>query len=201
MNYLAHLYLADEDPQSIIGNLMGDFVKGPLDHSLLSPPLRQGIRLHRKIDTFTDHHPVFRHSKQRLRPELRRFAGVVIDMLYDHCLAVNWSHYSARSLRRFSDTVYVILKAHHHLFPVRMQRSVNYMLAHDLLFSYREIDGIQRALQGLEGRLRRRVNLRAGAVDLQNNYHGFNADFAAFFPELMAYVAQQKQQRYSHTDI
>ncbi len=191
MNYLAHLYLADNDTESLLGNLMGDFVKGHVDGHL-SPAIQQGIALHRKIDAFTDVHPVFKQSKQRLSPEVRRYGGILVDLFYDHFLARHWDSYAKLPLRHFSQQVYGILLSHYELLPNAMQRSVSYMIRVDLLMSYREITGIDNALRGIGRRLKRANPLASAAKELQRHYPALEADFAAFFPELRCYVARGK---------
>jgi acyl carrier protein phosphodiesterase len=187
LNYLAHLFLADDDPYSRIGSLMGDFAKGSID-AALAPAIRRGIVMHRRIDSFTDAHAIVARSKRRIRPEFRRYAGILVDLYYDHFLALEWSQYSAVPLEDFVQEVYRILRVHLDGFPAPMQRSIAYMTANDLLLSYGEIDGIGRALRGIEGRLKRPRRLRDGVQDLESNYALFAADFAAFFPQLIAYV-------------
>ena len=191
MNYLAHLYLADANPESLIGNLMGDFAKGPIDQHL-SPAIRQGIALHRKIDVFTNVHPLFTRSRQRIRPPFHRYSGILVDIFYDHLLARDWAQYSPLSLVCFSRTVYRILIAHYDNLPPLMRRSVSYIIANDLLLSYREVAGIERALRGIEGRLKRPSRLGEAVAELSDNYASLATDFAAFFPELTAYVFQEK---------
>jgi acyl carrier protein phosphodiesterase len=194
VNYLAHLYLAGDDPQSLVGSLMGDFAKGTIDPAL-PPAIRHGVWLHRRIDSYTDTHPTVMDSKRRIRPEFRRYAGILIDLYYDHYLARNWSNYSDVPLDDFSRTVYRVVDANHHSFPVRMQRSMSYMTGNGLLQSYREIEGIERALSGIETRLKRPSRLREAIVDLEHNYLALADDFAAFFPELIRYVRQLSSRR------
>lgn len=193
MNYLAHLYLAGPQPhpQALVGALMGDFVKGPVPTDY-SHRLQQGIVLHRQIDAYTDAHPQVQRSRQRIRPDWRRYGGILVDMFYDHFLACRWQAYSTRPLPLFAAEVYRILTEHQPLLPERMQRSVTYMRDTDLLVSYRDITGIARALAGIERRLRRPSCLGQAAVELEQHYSGFGDDFAAFFPDLIAFVAQHE---------
>jgi acyl carrier protein phosphodiesterase len=93
-----------------------------LDESL-PLAIRQSIWLHRKIDAFTDAHPVFRASKGRLRPPWRRYAGILVDVFYDHFLARDWALYSSVSLRDFSWSVYRTLHSHHEGLPTPMNRN------------------------------------------------------------------------------
>lgn len=192
MNYLAHCYLADPHPDSLIGNLMGDFAKGPVD-AALAPAIRQGILLHRRVDAFTDSHAVVKRSKRRIEPPFRRYGGILVDLFYDHFLACDWRRYSPLSLPNFSRSVYFTLAARYADLPARMRRSVAYMIAHDLLSSYREIAGVRRALQGVGGRLQRPIHLGDAVRCLQENYQALAADFAQFFPDLIEFTALQKQ--------
>jgi acyl carrier protein phosphodiesterase len=187
MNYLAHLFFAEDDPDSVVGSLMGDFVKGRVPDDL-PPKLRAGILLHRRIDSYTDAHPIFGRSRCRLRPELRRYGGILVDMFYDHFLARDWERYSHVTLGPFSHAVYSILAEYPLPLPPRMQRSVSYMIEHDLLVSYREIGGIGRALQGIERRLKRENRISDGVRDLQDHYDDFRGDFEAFFSQLIGFA-------------
>lgn len=189
MNYLAHLYLSDGDPESLVGSLMGDFVKGRVDPGL-PPAIRWGILVHRRVDSFTDAHPVFRRSKSRVRPAFRRYAGILVDLYYDHFLAWDWSRYSTIPLEDFAETVYGLLEERQHAFPPSMQRSMSFMVANKLLQSYEELKGIERALQGIEGRLKRPSNLREAIVDLEDNHAALADDFSSFFPDLIRFVRE-----------
>lgn len=191
MNYLAHLYLADANPESLIGSMMGDFAKGPVD-SRYAPAIAEGIVVHRKIDAFTDTHPDVITSKRRLRPTFRHYRGLLVDIFYDHFLAHNWTHYSSLSLPSFSRRVYQVFQDHYQSFPAPMQRSVNHMIRKDLLVSYAQTASVAKALQGIETRLRRPYPLRSAMLDLNENYTALTADFKRFFPELMAYVTTLK---------
>ena len=188
MNYLAHCYLAGDAPEALIGNLMGDFIKGRVDDQPLPAGVRAGIVLHRKIDVYTDNHRVFNTSRRRLRPEYRRYGGVLVDVFYDHFLARDWERYSSVSLASFSRRVYRTLARHQSLFPEPMQRSVAHMIGNDLLLSYRELAGVGRALRGIAGRLKRTNRLARAITELESNYGALGEDFAVFFPELVDFV-------------
>jgi acyl carrier protein phosphodiesterase len=194
LNYLAHLYLADADPESQLGSLMGDFVKGRVDESLHSD-LRWGVILHRKVDTFTDAHPVVRRSKERIDPGLRRYAGILIDIFYDHFLAVGWREYSDEALDSFSSGIYRLVRSRHGELPARMQRSMRYMVENRLLESYRKIDGVSRALAGIDTRLKRPAGLTRSVDDLERNYNALRGDFSEFFPLLIDHVSGLNAER------
>ncbi len=187
MNYLAHLYLAGDEPDSVLGSLMGDFVKGRVDPARPST-VRHAIMQHRRVDSFTDAHPLVKRSKQRIRPEFRRYAGILIDVFYDHFLASEWQRYAEVPLDEFAEQVYQQVKRHLEELPPRMQLSMRYMVANDLLRSYRTLDGIERALRGIESRLRRPSRLGAAITELETAYPTLCGDFTEFFPQLVRFV-------------
>ena len=125
-----------------------------------------------------------------MRPEYRRYAGILLDLFYDHFLALQWSRYSPLPLEDFAGRVYRILQANQHSFTAPMQRSMHYMVSNELLQSYREIAGIERALRGIEGRLKRPSRLSGAVAELEANYRDLEEDFAAFFPDLNRYAQQ-----------
>jgi acyl carrier protein phosphodiesterase len=193
MNYLAHLYLAGDAPEAIVGNLMGDFVKGSA-LSEYSEPIRAGIRLHRRIDAFTDAHPVVAGSRRLIGPEHRRYAGVLVDIFYDHFLARSWAAYSSVPLPEFAARVYQVLRTHDRLLPDRLRRVAASMSANDWLGSYAEVVGIEAALARAARRLTRENAMAAGAAELTANYDGLRAHFDCFFPALVQYVRGLRQQ-------
>src|SRR3954467_13425794 len=108
MNFLAHAFLARDDIDLMVGSLMGDFVKGRLDGQYAAPIMR-GLILHRRVDTYTDSHPVLVRSRSRISPERRRYAGILVDLFYDHYLAVPWSDYADIPLETSAPHVYAAL--------------------------------------------------------------------------------------------
>jgi acyl carrier protein phosphodiesterase len=110
MNFLAHIYLSGDSDELKIGNFIGDFVKAS-DMKHYNDDINQGIRMHWAIDEFTDHHPVVQESKERLRPKYGHYAGVIIDIFYDHFLAKNWKDYHKKDLRQYVDQQYKMLES------------------------------------------------------------------------------------------
>lgn len=170
---------------------MGDFYKGPLEQQVDSI-IRQGIWLHRKIDAYTDSHPLISGSKRRIDSRFGHYRGLLVDIFYDHFLACHWNRYSAVPLSRFTRAVYAILECHYGSLPTAMQRSVTHMINTDLLLSYRQLSGIERALAGIETRLRRPILLRSAVTELEQNYTELVLDFTYFFPQLCHYVQTLK---------
>lgn len=189
MNYLAHLYLSFGDEEVMVGNFIADRVKGRqvLDYQ---PGIQTGIRLHRLIDSFTDHHPIVEISKSRIRERYRKFAGVVVDMYYDHYLAANWSNFSDEMLLHFTRSTYKTLFRYYFIIPPRLRRILPWMAAGNWLVSYGEVDNIGLALKGLTTRIKVDSGIENGATELRLYYDDFKQDFEAFFPEMIVYAKE-----------
>lgn len=187
MNYLAHLYLAEDSPQSLLGNLLGDFVKGQSTEAYCDE-IKKGIQLHKKVDIYTDSHPVVRESKRLISPINRKYAGIIVDVFYDHFLAKNWVNYSSVPLQEFTVKVYDILQSNQAILPESIKRVLPNIITKNLLMSYAEIPGINFALQRLSVRLKRENHLGRASEDLTDNYERFKVNFGQFFPELIDYV-------------
>ncbi|MBS1812892.1 MAG: DUF479 domain-containing protein [Acidobacteria bacterium] len=190
MNYLAHLFLADNTPESLVGAMLGDFVKGTAKNNY-SPVIQRNIELHRSIDSYTDAHPIVRESKTVVAAERRRYAGVLLDIFYDHFLATHWHRFSPVDLPTFTQNAYTVLHQHHALLPEKLQRMLPFMRAEDWLASYRKVEWVDVTLQRMSKRLRRGDSLASGIAELQTHYDRFEADFLAFFPDLHRFVQTQ----------
>lgn len=188
MNWLAHLRLAPTAPLLRLGNLCGDFVRG-IDLAELHPELQRGVHQHRAVDAFVDAHPLVRASRERLDPPFRRFAGVLVDVFYDHFLARDWDRFGdGAPLSAFAAAVHGDLREHLDLLPERLQRAVPWMRHEQWLVGYAEIAGIDAVLRRMAQRLSRETPLGAGAAQLRAHYVGLESDFTAFWPELVAFA-------------
>ena len=187
MNYLAHLFLAGTDPEMILGNFIADHVKGS-DTLKYSENVRKGISMHRAIDTFTDQHPVVRQSIARLRADFRKYAGVIVDMYYDHFLSAQWDEYSDTDLPEFTRIRYNILNTFQSILPARSARLLFYMEKQNWLLSYGSFAGMQQAFNGMSRRTTFESNMEFAVVNLKAGYPEFNQEFRQFFPELQSYV-------------
>lgn len=185
MNHLAHALIAVRTETSIVGNLMGDFVKGRPE-TMYDGELLRGILTHRRVDAFVDAHPIFERSRGRLPGDLRRWSGILVDVGYDHALARGWDAFGEGTLREFSDSVYAQLGAARGRLPERMLGFVDYMTSTDLLAAYREPDGVSRALFGMSRRLRRANPLDVAAADVLRVASGLEEDLKTLLPATIA---------------
>ena len=192
MNYLAHIYLARHSDEAMLGALLGDFVK-PHAGLQYSAAIDAEIVTHRKVDSFTDAHPLVLEAKAMFDGPQRRYAGIVLDVFYDHLLAKNWARYADFPLAPFINRFYGTLTRHSALLPERLARMTPYMIEQDWLGSYADYAGVELAVRRISTRLSKNgEQMRAGLVDLHANYAALETGFHAFFPELIAFVAQRR---------
>lgn len=190
MNFLSHLYLSGDSEGLLIGNFIADSVKGSTFNNF-SPKVQKGILLHRKIDSFTDVHPIVEISKERLRPKYKKYASVIVDIYYDHYLAVNWENYSDKSLDQYTKDIYSLIEKHKHTFPLKSQMFTKYMLEYNILSAYAHFEGIEKVLNGMSRRASFVSNMELAIHDLKEHYPLFEHEFKSFFPELKEFVKAQ----------
>ncbi|WP_246073500.1 acyl carrier protein phosphodiesterase [Dinghuibacter silviterrae] len=187
MNYLAHAYLSFGSDVVLVGNMVSDFVKGK---SLEAYPvgIQKGIRLHRRIDDFTDAHPVFKEARQLLAPAVGRYSGAFLDIIFDHFLATD--RFTTDGLAAFSQHVYSVIRKEETLLPPAFVQMFNYMVRQDWLYHYATREGIRRSLEGM---VRRAKYVPAGApiyALFERHYEALGDSYRKFFPELEAYARE-----------
>ena len=191
MNYLAHLYLAKDSPELLLGSILGDFVKGAIgDRYPLK--IKRGIELHRIIDTYTDSHPTTRASRNLYGPCRRRFAGIIVDLCYDHFLYRHWSAYADVALKPFISRVYHVLTIHRTVLPKRLAAMVPFMVSEDWLGSYQDLRGVEAALSRLSVRITNGTRLAGAVEEIKQHYHSLEMNFLIFFPDLIDFVQNLK---------
>lgn len=195
MNYLAHVFLAANNPHAILGNLLGDFIKGRLENysNIYNSVIIGGLQHHRDLDCFTDRHQIYQESKKKISAENRRYSGVIIDIYYDHFLAKNWLNFSEENLEDFTQKIYQILLDNYAILPVKLQNALPIMLKENWLLSYQTIEGINITFARLSRRIKRENHLPQATQDLITNYTQLELEFLAFFPEIMAFSESIKK--------
>jgi len=196
MNFLAHIFLSNNDNQITIGNFIADGIRGkrykkyPID-------IQKGILLHRNIDTFTDAHPTVRLSTKRLHKNYGHYSGVIVDILYDHFLAKNWSQYSDVPLTDYIDNFYNLLEDNFETLPLRIQKMMPHMIADNWLLSYAKIEGIQKVLDGMNRRTQNKSGMHTATLELKEFYAEFEEEFTSFFEELRSF----SKEKLNHIEI
>lgn len=190
MNFLAHIYLSGNDDELKIGNFMADGIRGN-DYKSLPSGIRRGVLLHREIDSFTDAHPVFRQSTKRLHPRYHHYAGVIVDVFYDHFLAKNWPMYSEEPLAEFVSRFYESLHANYQHLTQKTKQILPIMEQRNWLLSYQTVDGIGVILSQMDSRTNNRSLMRFSTDELQTFYADFEAEFTTFFADIRTFVASK----------
>jgi len=190
MNYLAHIYLSGENEVVTIGNFIADGIKGK-DYKKYSKDIQTGILLHRQIDTYTDTHKTVRKSTKRLHEKYSHYSGVIVDILYDHFLAKNWSTYSDIPLEDYTENFYDSLEEHYEILPTRIQKMMPYLVTDNWLLSYASIKGIARVLNGMNRRIKNISNMNEAVNELEEFYDEFEDEFTIFFEDLMTFSKEK----------
>ena len=180
MNYLVHLYLSDVDPLCRLGNLMGDFVKGPLAQYDYPEKLMLGLRQHRAVDTMAMQDPAVRRSRVRLDDRFGHTKGILIDIFYDHFLSRNWENWAHGSLRDFAGQGYDLLKRHRDHLPAAFRPVARRLIRYDWLTAYREPGTIRFVLERMAARLSRPNLLAQGYRELARCGRAMEADCLDF---------------------
>jgi acyl carrier protein phosphodiesterase len=184
MNFLAHVYLSGDNPKIMLGNFIGDFVKGKQALSSFEKEVTLGIGLHRHIDAFTDTHEIVHESKKRLRLKYRHYANVIVDIFYDHFLAKQWNDYHDQPLKDYSQSIYKTIESFQSILPGGVKYMLPYMISGNWLLNYSKVEGIGRALSGMSQRTTYESKMEQAVEDLRQHYDLFKDEFDRFFPEL-----------------
>jgi len=190
MNFLAHLYLSKDNKNILIGNFISDAIKGK-QYKKYPKEIQVGILLHREIDTFTDTHPIVKKSMRRLNKRYRHYNGVIIDILYDHFLAKNWSNYSEIPLELYAENIYSFLNKNIATFPDELQHLLPNMIQYNWLVNYASLEGIERVLKGMNKRTKGISQMDLAIEDLKLHYTEFEQDFILYFEELVDFSTKK----------
>ncbi|PSF07071.1 DUF479 domain-containing protein [Marinobacter fuscus] len=189
MNHLAHTFLAPDSAGARVGSILGDFTRG-VDWADLPGPVLEGVRHHLAVDTFTDQHPQVLASKTLFSRQRRRFAGVALDILYDHFLLRHWCRFAECDRAEFVARVYRELEENEGVMPQTMVRVTRHMVTHDWFGAYENLDNIGQALDRVAGRIRFPNRFTGIIHEIRDHEPELEENFLAFFPELQQFARQ-----------
>ena len=153
MNYLGHIYFSNNDLKLAKANLFGDSVKGK-DYSHFPEIIQQGIKLHRSIDNYIDHHPKVLELIRELRPELPKVSGIAIDLFFDHLLAKHWSNWHSQPLKEFLHTVHTELEQlDRNFYPADFNLFIRRLCEMKWMNHYAYTEGLDKMCNGVGRRL------------------------------------------------
>ena len=184
MNHLAHCFLSFDDEDVLLGNFIGDFVKGS-DWQKYPREVQKGILLHRRIDSYTDNHHMTDQSVRRIRPFAGRYAPPFVDILYDHLLAIKWDAYSPLGFDQFAENTYQRLQNRVSEMPAPLNERLPLMLKGRFLHGYRQKEGLEWVLQRFSSRLPGQFDASALGAFFFDEIAHFSSDFDVFFPDLL----------------
>lgn len=187
MNYLSHIYLSGESEGVVLGNFIGDFVKGK---QFMEYPetVAKGILLHRQIDLFTNSHSIINECIVKLRPGFGKYSGIVVDIFLDHFLAVNWHRYSFENLPTFTKRFHAILLSNFFQLPPRVKMIVPFLIQNKRLQSYSSFLGIEKTLLIMVKHSSLPPETEFAMKTLEVEYEFFDNSFNRFFPEIIGYI-------------
>lgn len=193
MNFLAHTYLSDNNTKIAIGNLIGDMVKGDAWRNY-EREISIGLQLHRSIDEFTDNHHVFMRTRDLIKPYFNRYAGIVVDIYYDHFLANDWNEYHPQDLQKFVNHLYRSLIRYYPSLPARGQRVIPFMILRNWLGTYGHFEPLHQIFLGMHRRTQEKGNMHQ-AVEILKKYYGeIEDDFKEFFPGLVNFSKERLEE-------
>lgn len=194
MNHLAHFFLAQRSAEAAVGAFLGDFVKGKIQKEDFPPAMRVEIMIHRHVDAFTDADAQVLKSKEIFKKTRRRFAGIALDVAFDHFLTRNWEEFTDESLRGFTQNVYKDLSRNLQYFPLSFQPFLPRMISDDWLFAYKNFERVQGVLQRMSSRVRGGESLAHAFDEIKTNYLFFDELFKEFFPRLQDFVIEKRKE-------
>lgn len=206
MNYLAHVLLSGQDPSWQLGGFLGDFIKGPLpdllqfepnqavsDHLLDAQglpwtiPILHGVKLHRRVDVFTDADTDYRRCLMHLGPQCRRFGGIALDVFVDHLLSRHWDRFHPQSLDVFSDHFYRLCEKHHKSLPDNAARFMQSAAQHHLFAGYGRWEVFEQVLIRIDQRIRFESNVAEAGREILKHYELLESI-------LLPFIAKAQQQ-------
>lgn len=190
MNYLAHLFLSGDKPEIIFGNMLEDFITGRVNHARLdiySEEIKKGIRLHREIDTFIDTNSLVKEAKFFFYNDYGKYSSIIIDVLFDHLLSINWKEFTSEEFPDFRKRVYAVFPEFDSLQPPTMKYVTDSMISNDWLKNYQFRWGLERAFSDLNKRTKVSFNFMESITTFEQFYLEINEIFLQFFPLVMVH--------------
>ncbi|SNZ06870.1 Acyl carrier protein phosphodiesterase [Persephonella hydrogeniphila] len=183
MNFLFHIYISKEDKDEMIGNFLGDFVKGEYGN-VYPPSIQKGIIIHRKLDGFSNKTTAYKKNKTLFPEKLKKISPVAIDIFYDHFLAKNFKKLCNLDLLDFSLDFYNLLEVVEPK-PERLKKIFPYLKEENWLYRYTEIDFIELTVKRVSRRFKRKNDLPECFSVFWENYSTLEEYFFLFHNEIL----------------
>jgi len=196
MNYLGHAFLSFGDDELLTGNMIGDHVKGRLALEHFPARIKEGIELHRKIDSMVDKHPAMLRAKLLFREDYGLYSGAIIDTVFDHFLASDPKYFPSQdALMAFTQVVYTSLEQQQAYFPESFAAYFPHMKQHNWLLNYRNLKGIERSLHGLSRRAKYMPPIDKAYSIFVTGYYQLNQCYYDFIDDIIKFARQEVFER------
>ena len=198
MNFLAHCALASDASEHwpkgelrleglLAGAVLADFSKGLIPKALPAE-LQTGIRLHRRIDAYSNQHPAIKDACASFPPALRRYAPIFMDILADYYLSLAWDDYYCAPRTVFSLQCYEACDQYashpEYAASAHLRRFIHYMRETDLLGSYHQWSHVERGLHSVMRRLGQESLLPEVIAACLAQHDSGQSAFRIYFPDL-----------------
>ncbi len=192
MNYLAHAYLSFDDEQILVGNMLGDYIKGTLALAQFPENIKHGIILHRKIDFYTDAHPAVKAAQNLFRADYGKYSGIFVDTVFDHYLANDPRFFvNEKSLFDFSQTAYTTIEKHLNHCPNGFKNLFGYMKGDNWFYNYRTLKVMLKAFKGLTYRAKYISDPHKAYEIFVAGYYELNQRYFDLIDDLYNYVKKE----------
>jgi len=199
LNYLAHIYLSGANEEVLVGNFIGDYVKG-FELGRYTESMRKGIMLHRHIDSYTDTNQIVKRSKVRLIEKYRKYSGIIIDIFYDHFLVNAWPAYCHQPIEDFVINVHSVLGKHLDVLPEAVRLFLPSFIRNNWIQKYSTVEGIEDVLHKMSSRTTLPDETDYAIKVLRSDYEKFESEFSAFFPSLISFVTKSFGIMFDHEE-
>lgn len=136
----------------MVNNLYGDYVKGR-DLSRFSKEIQRGLRLHRAIDDYMDHHSEVIALQHFLQKELPKISGIALDLFFDHLLAKNWKNYHQHDLSLFLHEFYTAIPPLNEDYSLAFKEMIQQMKKVKWMEHYSSLEGLSKMCHGVASKL------------------------------------------------
>jgi acyl carrier protein phosphodiesterase len=185
MNYLAHSFLSFSREPVLFGQFIADDIKGN-KWQLLDSDVQVGILLHRFVDDYTDTHPLLLELKKQLYPSLGKFSGVVLDVLFDHVLSIQWNKYCEHSRQEWIQATYDQLRNRQIEMTEKRRFISEKMFEHDWMNMYMTAEGTSLILNQMSQRIPFANPLKDSFQVYLTHEKYIISTFDEFFPQILS---------------
>ena len=190
MNLLAHAYLSTPNASVLLGNMLGDDVKG-MQIKLYPPGLRVGIQLHRYIDSFTDAHPLISEIKEIFQPAVGLYSGAIVDISMDYFLSNDSNIFTPKQWQGFARWAYKALETQQSWHIGGFKQYFPYLVSENWFTRYADEAFIEQSMRNLLRRVGKSAAYPTVKKQFEREQGQLAATYQAFFPLLRQHCQEK----------